>query len=113
MPTKNFLWKSSRMVKSSKTCCKQGQKVTKTKSLKAFQTYLIISHESPREDAYLLVKWNLVDTAWQVGTVTVDQILEILAQANVEWLQVDLALDYFEEAIELIDRQVLDHGLRL
>ena len=78
-----------------------------------FDTYLIISHESPREDAYLLIEWNLVDTTWQVGTVTVDQILEILAQANVERLQVDLALHDLQEAIELIDRQVLDHGLRL
>ena len=78
-----------------------------------FDTYLIISHESPHEDAYLLIEWNLVDTTWQVGTVTVDQILEILAQANVERLQVDLALHDLQEAIELIHCQVLDHGLRL
>ena len=72
---------------------------------------MIISHEAPCEYANLLVKWNLIDTAWQVGAVAVNDILEVLTEADVEWLQVDLALHNLEQSIELIDCQVLNDSL--
>ena len=44
--------------------------------------------------------------------MAIDHILEVLAQARVQWLQIDLALHDLQQTIELIDRQVLNDGLR-
>ena len=74
-------------------------------------TYLIIGHESPREYADLLIERDLIDAARQVGAVAVNDVLEVLAKADVEWLQVDLALHNLQQSIELIDSQVLDDSL--
>ena len=74
-------------------------------------TYLIIGHESPREYANLLIERDLIDAAWQVGAVAVNDILEVLTEADVEWLQVDLALHNLQQSIELIDCQVLNDSL--
>ena len=80
MPTRNFLWKSSRMVKSSNTCCKwnSGLEVKLDQKSNWAATYLVIGHESPGEDADLLVEGDLVDAGWQVGAVHVDDVLEVL-----------------------------------
>lgn len=80
MPTRNFLWKSSRMVKSSKTCCKwnSGLEVKLDQKSSRAVTYLVIGHESPGEDADLLVEGDLVDAGRQVGAVHVDYVLEVL-----------------------------------
>lgn len=79
--------------------------------LAARLTYLIIGHKAPCEDANLLIEWNLVDTAWQVGAVRVDNVLEVLAEANIEWLQINLALNNLEQPVKLIDCQVLNDSL--
>ena len=74
-------------------------------------TYLIIGHKSPREYANLLIERDLIHAAWQVGAVAVNDVLEVLAKADVEWLQVDLALYNLQQSIELIDSQVLNDSL--
>ena len=43
----------------------------------------------------------------------IDDILEVLGQTNIKWLQIDLALHNFEQTIELIDCQVFNDSLRL
>lgn len=73
---------------------------------------LVVGHEAPCQDAYLLIEGDLVNTAGQVGAMRVDHILEVLAQTGVQWLQIDLSLDDLEQTIELIDGQVFYDGLR-
>ena len=80
-------------------------------SQSAALTYLVIGHEAPSEDANLLIKRNLIDTAWQVGAVSVNNVLEVLAEANVKRLQIDLALHNLQQPVELIDSQVLNDSL--
>lgn len=75
-------------------------------------TYLVVRHKSPSENAHFLVERDLVDTAGQVGAVGVNDVLVILAQANVERLQIYLALHNFEQSVELINRQVFNDCLR-
>ena len=75
-------------------------------------TYLVISHEAPCEYANLLVKRNLIDTAWQVGAVRVNNVLEVLAEAHVKRFQIDLALHNLEQSVELIYGQVFNDSLR-
>lgn len=81
-------------------------------SQSAALTYLVIGHEAPCEDANFLVKWNLIDTAWQVGAVSVNNVLEVLAEAHVKRLQIDLALHDLQQPVELVDSQVLNDSLR-
>ena len=78
---------------------------------KSLATYLVISHESPGEDADLLVERDLVDAGGQVGAVHVDDVLEVLREAEVERLQVALALHDFQQAVELVDGQVFNDCL--
>ena len=44
--------------------------------------------------------------------MAVNDILEVLAQSHVQRLQIDFALHDFQQTVELIDRQVLNDGLR-
>ena len=43
----------------------------------------------------------------------IDDVLEVLGQTNIKWLQIDLALHDFEQTIELINCQVFNDSLRL
>ena len=75
-------------------------------------TYLIISHQAPRENAHLLVEWDLIDTAGKIRAMAVDDVLEVLAEAKVERLQIDFSLYDFEQSVELINRQIFNDCLR-
>ena len=43
--------------------------------------------------------------------MTVNNVLEILRQPCVKWLQIDLALNDFEQSIELVDGQIFNDCL--
>ena len=75
-------------------------------------TYLIISHETPCKNADLLIEWYLVYTTWQVSTVTVNNVLEVLAKADIERFQIYLSLYNLEQTIELVYCQVFNNSLR-
>jgi hypothetical protein len=62
------------MVKSSNSRCK---------SWLLLWTYLVVSHEPPCKDAYLLNERNLIYGAWQVGLLGVDDVLKVLHYAFV------------------------------
>ena len=47
-------------------------------------TYLVVCHEAPSEDTYLLVERNLVHRVWQVGALAIDDVLEVLCKACIE-----------------------------
>jgi hypothetical protein len=45
--------------------------------------YLVVSHESPCEDAHFLTEGDLVDRVWQVSLLRVDYVLKVLAESLV------------------------------
>lgn len=79
---------------------------------KVFKNLLVIGHETPCKDAYLLVERDLVYAAWQVCTVTVNNVLEVLAKADIERFQIYLSLNNLEQTIELVYCQVFNNSLR-
>jgi hypothetical protein len=74
--------------------------------------YLVVGHESPCENADLLVEWNLVHTGRQVCAMRVNHVLKVLAQPSIKRVHVALALHNLEQPVELVDCQVLDDSLR-
>ena len=76
-------------------------------------TYLVVCHEAPSEDAYLLVERNLVHWVWQVGALAIDDVLEVLGKPCIERVQVDFAVNHLEEPVVLVYSQVLDDSLAL
>lgn len=68
--------------------------------------YLVDGHESPEEDADLLAEGDHVDRVRQVGELRVDDVLEELAHACIEGVQVDTPVDDSHEPEVLIYRQV-------
>ena len=79
---------------------------------KALSTYLVVGHQAPCKDAYLLVKGDLVDAARQVSAVAVNDVLEVLAEADIQGFQVNLTLYDLKQAVKLIDRQIFNDSLR-
>lgn len=76
-------------------------------------TYLIVCHESPREDAYFLVERDLADRVGQVRSVAVNYVLKVLGKAFVQGIQIHLAVYDSEKAVVLVDSEVFDYSLRL
>ena len=69
-------------------------------------TYLVIGHQTPRENAHLLVEGYLVDRVGQVGALRVNYVLKVLAEAIVERIQVYLAMHHSQQSVVLIYRQI-------
>lgn len=74
-PSKTLEWKSSLIVKSSKTCCTQ---INDERG-----AYLVDCHKSPEENADLLVEGDHVHRVGQVGQLGVDYVLEKLTYPRV------------------------------
>ena len=96
-PRRILEWKSSLEVKSSKTCFSVNCRIA----------YLVDCHESPKDNADLLIEWDHIDRARQVGLVAIDDVLEELAQTCIKRIQVDSAMDDSHQPEMLIDRQIL------
>lgn len=71
-----------------------------------FGTYLIVGHESPREDTNFLNKGDLVNRAWQVCLLGVDYVLKVLHDAAVEWIQVHFAVHYAQQPKVFVNGQI-------
>lgn len=76
-------------------------------------TYLICCQKAPGENANFLNERNLVHTIWQVRRLNVDDVLEVLSETIVKRVQIDFAMDNTEQAIMLVDCQVVQNGLCL
>ena len=55
-----------------------------------------------------MVEWDNVQTLWQIRSICVNDILEILGEAIVEWIKVHSAMNNPEQSKEFIRRQIFD-----
>lgn len=78
-----------------------------------FENVLVIGHQPPSEDTHFLIERNLVDGRFDVGSLVVNDVLEVLRKAHVERIKIDPSVDYFQKSVVLIDGQIFNYSLGL
>jgi hypothetical protein len=69
--------------------------------------YLISCNQTPSQHEYLLQERHLRDRARIHRILTVDDILIILHESMVKWVQVNFSMDNLKQTVMLIDDQIL------
>ena len=95
-----FPMKSSRTVKSSKTCWNSNY---------ARIAYLVDRQESPEKSADFLVERDHHHRIGKVGQLRFDYILEILGKAEIKRVKINPAVQHAHQPIMLVDGKVFAH----
>ncbi len=98
----NFWMKSSRTVKSSKTCYLQ---------VSAEGSYLVYGEEAPEQDAQFLVERHYRHWVRQIRQLWINHVLKVLRKAQIQRIQIDPTMQHSHQAIIFIDRHVLTNLL--
>jgi len=69
--------------------------------------YLISCNQTPSQHEYLLQERHLRDRARIHRILTVDDILIILHESMVKWVQVNFSMDNLKQTVMFIDDQIL------
>ena len=76
------------------------------KDQKWIETYLIGCNESPQQHKYFLMKWNLGATIWKKRVLAIDEVLEVLNETCVQWVEVYLAMHDSQQSVVFVDGQI-------
>ena len=69
------------------------------------------SHEPPQQNRNFLVKWDYVQALGEVGCICINDVLEILRKAFVEWVKIHPPMNNPQQPEELIRSQIFDYLL--
>lgn len=63
--------------------------------------------QTPQEHEYFLMERNLSAAVWKQCVLTINEVLEVLDETCVQWVEVDFAMHHAQQSIVFIYCQVL------
>jgi hypothetical protein len=76
--------------------------------VKSKVTYSVKRHKSPEKNAHFLVEWDNIQRLRQIGSICINDVLEVLGESCVQGIKVHSAVDYSQQTEEFVRSKVFD-----